>query len=180
MSRIGRLPIVVPAGVQVTVERDVVEVAGPRGVLRRRLPPGISADVRDNEIVVTRASEGKGHRSMHGTVRALVANMVDGVTKGFEKVLEIEGVGYRARAEKVGVVFELGFSHPILFIPPEGITVSLTSPTEVTVAGIDKDLVGLTAAKIRSFRSPEVYTGKGIRCRGEHIRRKAGKAGART
>ena len=180
MSRIGKLPIAIPQGVRVTTDGGLVEVAGPKGVLRRSLPPNITVEVTGAEITLKRASDGKTDRALHGTNRALVRNMVEGVTNGFEKILEIEGVGYRARAEKMGVVFELGYSHPILFIPPEGVSITVNSPTELKVIGIDKELVGLTAAKIRSFRRPEVYTGKGIRCRGEHIRRKAGKAGARA
>jgi large subunit ribosomal protein L6 len=180
VSRIGKLPVPVPAGVRVTAEGNTIEVTGPRGTLRRTLPSCLSIDVRDTEVILQRASDSKTDRTLHGTMRALVHNMVEGVSKGFEKVLEIEGVGYRVRAEKFGVLFELGHSHPILLFSPEGISISVTTPTELRVNGNDKELVGLTAAKIRSFRPPEVYTGKGIRYRGEHIRRKAGKGGART
>ncbi len=180
MSRIGKLPVALPEGVRVSVEGGVVEVAGPKGTLRRQVPRGIQVVCDEGRVVVSRASDDKVTRSLHGTMRAHIKNMVDGVTRGFEKILEIEGVGYRVRAEKRGIVLELGYSHPILFIPPEGITLSVNSPTELKVEGIDKELVGLTAAKIRSFREPEVYTGKGIRCRGEQVRRKAGKAGGRS
>jgi len=180
VSRIGKLPITVPDGVRVTVDSGVVEIVGPKGALRRPLPSSITVEMTGTEISVKRASNSKTDRALHGTIRALIRNMVEGVTSGFAKTLEIQGVGYRVRAEKLGVVFELGYSHPILFLPPEGVSVSVNSPTELKVAGADKELVGSAAAKIRSFRPPEVYTGKGIRCRGEHIRRKAGKAGARA
>lgn len=180
MSRIGKLPISVPAGIRVTKNHDMLEVSGPKGTLRRRLPASLSMDLTDSELVVRRGSESKTDRALHGTMRALVQNMIDGVSKGFETTLDIEGVGYRARAEGKGVVLELGYSHPIFFIPPVDITVVVVSPTELKVTGIDKEVVGLTAAKIRSFRTPAVYTGKGIRYRGEHIRRKAGKGGARS
>ncbi|MBN1426412.1 50S ribosomal protein L6 [Candidatus Fermentibacteria bacterium] len=180
MSRIGKLPIAVPPDVRVKWNEDIVEVSGPKGALRRRLPASISLDLSESEVVVRRGSDSKMDRALHGTLRALLQNMVDGVSKGFERTLEIDGVGYRARAEGKGIVLELGYSHPIFFIPPEGVTVVVASPTELRVTGIDKEVVGLTAAKIRSFRTPEVYTGKGVRFRGEHVRRKAGKGGART
>lgn len=162
------------------MDGDTMEVTGPKGTLRRSIPPGISVVVEGERALVRRSSDAKTMRALHGTTRAHLQNMVVGVTAGFEKFLEIEGVGYRVRPEKSGIVLELGYSHPILFMPPEGVSLTVLSPTQIRVFGIDKELVGITAAKIRSFRPPEVYTGKGIRCRGEVVRRKPGKAGGRA
>lgn len=180
MSRIGKMPITIPKEVTVKAHGNTVEISGPLGSLCRELPTGIEVRIDEEAIHVERRSESKTARSLHGLARALLNNMVIGVAAGFQKILDIEGVGYRAKAEKASVVFELGYSHPILLIPPEGVSVAVNSPTEVVVSGIDKELVGLVSAKIRSFRPPAVYTGKGIRYRGEYVRRKAGKGGAKA
>lgn len=179
MSRVGRKPIAVPADVKVSLSDGVVAVEGPKGKLTQAIHDDIKMQIKDGQLSLTRPSDSRRHRAMHGLYRALIANMIIGVGRGFDKSLEIEGVGYRA--EKVGkaVSFSLGYSHPIVLIPPEGIKVDLEGINKLTVSGIDKQLVGQVAAKIRSFRPPEPYKGKGIRYAGEHIRRKAGKtAGA--
>lgn len=177
MSRIGRMPIPIPAGVEVTIDGHVVSVKGPKGHLTRTLHPDIGVAMEDGNIVVTRSSEAKLQRSLHGLTRTLVANMVTGVTQGFRKELEISGVGYRAIKEGDALVLHLGYSHPVRLSPPAGITYAADSPTRVAVMGIDKEMVGEQAAKIRSVREPEPYKGKGVRYLGERIRRKAGKAG---
>jgi large subunit ribosomal protein L6 len=174
------MPIAIPKEVTAKARENTIEISGPLGSLRHELPKGIKVRIDERTIHVERSSESKTSRSLHGLTRALLNNMVTGVATGFQKTLDIEGVGYRAKAEKASVVFELGYSHPILLIPPEGVTVAVNSPTEVVVSGIDKELVGLVSAKIRSFRPPAVYTGKGIRYRGEHVRRKAAKGGAKA
>lgn len=179
MSRVGRKPITVPSNVKVSQSEGVVVVEGPRGKLSQDMHDDIKMDIRKDQLILTRPSNSKRHRAMHGLYRALIANMVTGVSSGFERSLEIEGVGYRA--EKVGraISFSLGYSHPIVLILPAGIEVKLEGLNKLTVSGIDKQLVGQVAAKIRSFRPPEPYKGKGIRYADEHIRRKAGKtAGA--
>jgi large subunit ribosomal protein L6 len=180
VSRIGKMPITIPKDVTVKAHRRAIEISGPLGSLHRELPPGIKVRIEEQTIHVERSSNSKTARSLHGLTRALLKNMVTGVTAGFQKTLDIEGVGFRAKAEKESVVFDLGYSHPILLIPPEGVSVAVNSPTEVVVSGINKELVGLVSAKIRSFRPPAVYTGKGIRYRGEYVRRKAGKGGAKA
>jgi large subunit ribosomal protein L6 len=180
VSRIGKMPIAIPQEVSVKTHGNTVEISGPLGSLRRELPTGIKVRIDEQTIHVERSSESKTARSLHGLTRALLNNMVIGVAKGFQKTLDIEGVGYRAKAENASVVFDLGYSHPILLIPPEGVSVTVNSPTEVVVSGFDKELVGLVSAKIRSFRPPAVYTGKGVRYRGEYVRRKAGKGGAKA
>ncbi len=177
MSRIGRLPIPVPAGVDVTFDGRVITVKGPKGSLTRELPPRIAVDREGDALVVTRPTETKLDKSLHGLTRTLVNNMVVGVTTGYRKGLEIVGVGYRA--QKVGdkLQLALGYSHPIEIDPPAGISFELENPVRVAVVGIDKELVGQMAAKIRSTRKPEPYKGKGVRYAGEQVRRKAGKAG---
>jgi large subunit ribosomal protein L6 len=177
MSRIGRAPIKIPAGVDVQIDGNTILVKGPKGSLTRRLHEDITVAVNDGEIVVTRPSDEKNHRSLHGLTRALVANMVEGVTKGFEKGLDIAGVGYRAVKAGKRIVLTVGYSHPVEVSPAEGIEFDVPAPTKIVVKGIDKELVGETAAGIRGIRSPEPYKGKGIKYSDEVIRRKAGKAG---
>ncbi|MGZ6340448.1 MAG: 50S ribosomal protein L6 [Candidatus Limnocylindrales bacterium] len=177
MSRIGRLPIPVPSGVTVTLDGRAITVAGPKGTLNRELHPDMQVEQEDGRLLVRRPSEAKVHKQLHGLTRTLVANMVTGVTTGYRKPLEITGVGYRA--QKVGdkLQLNLGYSHPVEIEPPEGISFELENPTRLAVVGIDKELVGQIAAKVRASRKPEPYKGKGVRYAGEQIRRKAGKAG---
>jgi large subunit ribosomal protein L6 len=177
MSRIGRLPVAVPAGVSVTIDGPSITVNGPRGTLHRDLHPDMLVAQEDGRLVVTIPDEDKFHRELHGLTRTLVANMVEGVTNGYRKPLEITGVGYRA--QKIGnkLQLNLGYSHPIEIEAPTGITFEIENPTHLAVLGIDKELVGQIAAKVRSMRKPEPYKGKGVRYAGEKIRRKAGKAG---
>lgn len=177
MSRVGRRPIEIPGEVRVEVRGVQVEVEGPKGRLSRAIHPSMRVEVDDGKIIVARPSDSKFHKSLHGLTRSLLANMVEGVTKGFQKILEITGVGYRADVREKVLSLQLGYSHPIVFVPPDGIDVEVDRQTRVIVKGIDKQLVGQVAAKIRSFRPPEPYKGKGIKYEGEHIRRKAGKAG---
>ena len=179
MSRIGRKPITVPAGVEVTLDGQAVRVKGPRGELSRRLHRDVIVRRENGEIVVERPSDQPEHRSLHGLSRTLVANMVEGVTTGFTKVLEIVGVGYRAETKPFGLTLALGYSHPIDYKAPEGITLRAVNPTTVEVSGTDKEVVGQVAAEIRSLRPPEPYKGKGVKYQGEVIRRKAGKAGGK-
>ena len=177
MSRIGRLPITVPSGVDVTIDGRNVTVTGPKGTLSRALHPDITVSREDGTIVVTRPTEQKTHRQLHGLTRTLVNNMVVGVTDGYRKGLEITGVGYRAALNGKRLTLNLGYSHPIEIDPPDGITFELENPTRLSVVGIDKELVGQVAASVRATRKPEPYKGKGVRYAGEYIRRKAGKAG---
>ena len=177
MSRIGRLPITIPAGVDVTIEGRTVTVKGPKGSLSRDLHPDIAVSREDGSIVVTRPTEQKMHKQLHGLTRTLVNNMVVGVTDGYRKGIEITGVGYRAALNGRKLTLNLGYSHPIEIDPPEGITFEVENPTRLAVVGIDKELVGQIAAKVRATRKPEPYKGKGVRYAGEYIRRKAGKAG---
>ena len=177
MSRIGRLPIPVPSGVDVTIEGRNVTVTGPRGSLSRALHPDMTVSREDATLVVTRPTEQKTHKQLHGLTRTLVNNMVVGVTDGYRKGLEITGVGYRAALNGRKLTLNLGYSHPIEIDPPEGIAFEVENPTRLAVVGIDKELVGQIAAKVRATRKPEPYKGKGVRYTGEYIRRKAGKAG---
>ena len=177
MSRIGRLPIPVPSGVDVTIDGRTVTVKGPKGSLSRSLHPDITVSREDANLVVTRPTEQKNHKQLHGLTRTLVNNMVVGVTDGYRKGLEITGVGYRAALSGKKLQLNLGYSHQIEIDPPEGITFEVENPTRLAVVGIDKELVGQIAAKVRSTRKPEPYKGKGVRYAGEYIRRKAGKAG---
>lgn len=179
MSRIGRKPIPVPSGVTIDVAGRMIRVKGPKGELSRELRPETTLDVRDGEIVVNRASDSKQDRAYHGLTRALVANMVEGVTQGYQRALEIVGVGYRAEMKGNTLVLNVGYSHQVQYPAPEGIKISTTGPTVVVVEGIDKQKVGQVAAEIRAVRPPEPYKGKGIRYQGEQVRRKAGKAGAK-
>jgi large subunit ribosomal protein L6 len=179
MSRIGKLPVAIPKGVDVEVAGQSVKVKGPRGELGLDVHPAMKVALEDGEIRVERPSDQKQHRALHGLTRALLANMVEGVTAGFSKTLEIVGVGYRAEVKGKKLVLNLGFSHPIEYQPEGGVDVQCPSQTVVVVSGADKQKVGQAAAEIRAFRAPEPYKGKGIRYQGEHVRRKAGKtAGA--
>ena len=177
MSRIGRLPIPVPSGVDVTIEGRNVTVKGPKGQLSRELHPDMTVSREDDNLVVTRPTEQKTHKQLHGLTRTLVNNMVVGVTDGYRKGLEITGVGYRAVKVGEKLQLSLGYSHQIEIDPPSGISFELENPTRLAVVGIDKELVGQIAARVRSTRKPEPYKGKGVRYAGEKIRRKAGKAG---
>jgi large subunit ribosomal protein L6 len=179
MSRIGKLPITVPAGVTVTVDGNVVKVKGPNGELSRTLPNGITVDRDGDTLNVKRASEETNHKSLHGLTRSLIANMVEGVTKGYRKQLDITGVGYKAEVRPYGLQLALGFSHSIEYKAPPGIKLTAPQPTQILVDGADKAMVGQVAAELRSLRPPEPYKGKGIRYAGEQIRRKAGKAGGK-
>ena len=176
MSRIGRLPIPVPSAVDVTIDGRQVTVKGPKGTLSRALHPDMSVSQEDGTIVVSRPTEQKTHKQLHGLTRTLVNNMVVGVTEGYRKGLEITGVGYRAALNGKKLTLNLGYSHQIEVDPPEGISFEVESPTRLAVVGIDKELVGQIAAKVRSTRKPEPYKGKGVRYLGEHVRRKARKA----
>lgn len=175
MSRVGKKPIGLPSGVEVVIRGARITVKGPLGELERAIHPSMSVSVDGGIINVARPNDSRSNRSLHGLTRALIANMVHGVTRGFEKELEIQGVGYRAAQQGSAVMLELGYSHPVAFIPPEGVAVTVEAPTRLIIKGIDKELVGHVAAKIRSFKRPEPYKGKGIRYVGEHVRRKAGK-----
>jgi large subunit ribosomal protein L6 len=177
MSRIGRLPIPVPSGVDVTIDGSNVTVRGPKGTLNRTLHPEMLVTRDEGTIVVARPSEQKQHKQLHGLTRTLVNNMVVGVTTGYRKGLEITGVGYRAVLVGRKLQLSLGYSHQIEIDPPEGVSFELENPTKLAVVGIDKELVGQVAAKVRATRKPEPYKGKGVRYAGEVIRRKAGKAG---
>ena len=177
MSRIGRLPIAVPATVDVTIDGRTLTVKGPKGSLTRSLHPDMILSREESQLVVTRPTEQKTHKQLHGLTRTLVNNMVVGVTDGYRKGLEITGVGYRAALNGRKLQLNLGYSHPIEIDPPAGISFEVENPTRLAVVGIDKELVGQIAAKVRSTRKPEPYKGKGVRYSGEVIRRKAGKAG---
>ncbi|MFD0872490.1 50S ribosomal protein L6 [Chlamydia abortus] len=177
MSRVGRKPIAVPGGVTVTLDNSVITVKGPKGTLTRELHKEINVNIEDNTILIERPSDNKLHRSLHGTTRTVVANMVNGVTEGYAKALELVGVGYRANKSGNKLVLNVGYSHPVEIEAEEGIEFEVPSNTKVIVKGIDKEQVGATAAKIRSIRKPEPYKGKGIKYEGERIIRKEGKAG---
>jgi large subunit ribosomal protein L6 len=180
MSRIGKLPVAIPNGVTIGLNDSLLKVKGPKGELSRSLHPEITVGLEDDRIVVTRPSDQKRHRALHGLTRSLINNMVRGVSEGFSKTLEIHGVGYRAEPAESGVRLFLGYSHPVDYTPPEGVSVTVESPTKLKVEGIDKESVGQAAAEIRKVRPPEPYKGKGIRYEGEHVRRKAGKTGAKA
>jgi len=178
MSRIGKSPIALPSGVDVSLAGQHITVRGPKGVLERDIPGVITVRQDGDTLVVERPDDERRNRAMHGLVRSLVNNMVQGVTQGFSKELEIVGVGYRATAKGSGAMeLALGFSHPVNITAPDGITFEVPSPTRIVVSGIDKEAVGQVAADIRAWRKPEPYKGKGVRYLGEHVRRKAGKAG---
>jgi large subunit ribosomal protein L6 len=179
MSRIGKKPVPVPKGVTVTLNGNTVKVKGPKGELERTIHPMMALRQEGDEIVVERPGDEAEHKAMHGLSRTLVANMVEGVTKGFQKQLDIVGVGYKAEARPYGLQLALGYSHPIEYRAPKGIKLTAPAPTTVVVDGADKEVVGQVAAEIRSLRPPEPYKGKGIKYQGEQIRRKAGKAGGK-
>jgi large subunit ribosomal protein L6 len=180
MSRIGRKPIGIPPGVKVQIEDHVVRAEGPKGKLAQPLPPGLSASVDNGHLVIARAGDERKVRALHGLTRSLVANMVTGVQSGFERKLEIIGIGYRAQLQGRNVQLALGYSHPVIFALPEGITAEIEKQTQITLRGADKALLGQTAAKFRALRKPDPYKGKGIRYADETVRRKVGKkAGAK-
>ncbi|MEK7777611.1 MAG: 50S ribosomal protein L6 [Chloroflexota bacterium] len=180
MSRIGRAPIAISKGVKVTVDAGVVTVQGPRGALSHSLNPGISVGVEDSRVVVTRESDQREHRALHGLTRSLIANMVAGVTQEFQKSLELVGIGYRAQASDTGLTLQLGLSHPVVVKPMEGVTLTVEGVNRIHVRGIDKQRVGEMAAQIRHARPPNVYTGKGVRYLGEQVRLKPGKTAGRA
>jgi len=179
MSRIGKLPISVPNGVTVTLDGHRITVKGPKGELSRTLHPEMQLAQEDGTLTVSRPSDDPNHKALHGLTRSLVANMVEGVTKGFSKTLEITGVGFKAEVRPYGLQFALGYSHPIEVRAPAGVTLTAPNPTTVVVAGADKEAVGRIASEIRKLRKPEPYKGKGVKYQGEIIRRKAGKAGGK-
>ena len=179
MSRIGRKAVALAKGVTVSVSGDDIRVKGPKGELSAKLMPGISVNIEDGQVKVSRASDEKQARAWHGMTRALIANMVTGVTEGFQKTMEIVGVGWRAQLQGKKLVMNLGYSHPVEFTPPSGIEIVVENPIKFIVKGIDKELVGQTCALIRQYRPPEPYHGKGIRFENEYIARKAGKTGAK-
>ena len=179
MSRIGRMPIDIPAGVTVDLKDHTITVKGPKGELVREVHPDMQVAIEDKVMTVSRPSDDKNHRSLHGLTRALLANMVTGVSTGFSKTLEISGVGYRAAMQGNKLALTLGFSHPVEVVPPAGITIEVPAPNKIIVSGADKAVVGELAANIRKWRQPEPYKGKGIRYEGEVVRRKAGKSGAK-
>jgi large subunit ribosomal protein L6 len=179
MSRIGKLPIPVPKGVTVTVNGQTVQVKGPRGELSRTLHREVGIVLENDVLKVTRPSDEDRHKALHGLSRTLVANMVEGVTKGYQKQLEITGVGYKAEARPYGLQLALGFSHQIEYKAPKGVKLTAPQPTQIVIEGADKEMVGQVAAELRNLRPPEPYKGKGIKYAGEQIRRKAGKAGGK-
>ena len=177
MSRIGQAPITIPSGVDVTIDGRIVTVKGPKGQLTRTVPATITVQKEDGQLLVTRPDDERASRSLHGLTRTLIANQIIGVTEGYSKGLEIVGTGYRVAQRGSSVEFALGFSHPVVVEPPVGITLTVEGNNKITVAGIDKQAVGETAANIRKIKKPEPYKGKGIRYAGEVVRRKAGKSG---
>ncbi len=179
MSRVGRLPVTVPAGVEVNVKDHLITVKGPKGELINKIHPDMQVSVEDGQVFVTRPSDDKQHRALHGLTRALVQNMVDGVTKGFSKTLELVGVGYRAALQGKKLVLTIGYSRKVEIEPEDGLEIEVPAANKIIVKGIDKEKVGALAAKIRAVREPEPYKGKGIKYEDEVIRRKAGKAGVK-
>ena len=177
MSRIGRLPVAIPSGVDIAIEGQTVKVKGPKGELTHVVAAPISVERGEEGLQVSRPDDERQNRALHGLTRSLIANMVTGVTEGYEKKLEIHGTGYRVQNKGGNLEFALGYSHPITVEPPQGITFAVENPTRFSVQGIDKQLVGEVAANIRKLRKPDPYKGKGVRYEGEHIRRKVGKAG---
>lgn len=178
MSRVGKAPIPIPSGVEVKISDQQVTVKGPKGTLERVVHSKIKVEQVDQELIVTRENDERATRALHGLTRSLVNNMVVGVADGYSKALEIVGVGYRAAPKGRAIELSLGFSHPVIYDPPEGIEIEVPNPTYLVIRGIDKQVVGQVAAEIRKFRPPEPYKGKGVRYEGERIIRKAGKAGA--
>jgi large subunit ribosomal protein L6 len=179
LSRIGKKPIEIPKGVTINLDGQLVKVKGPKGELFRTIHPAMKTEMLEGELVVTRPNDLKESRALHGLTRALIQNMIVGVTESYKKTLDIVGVGYKAELKGKNLLLNIGYSHPIYFVPPEEIKLEVPTPTQIIISGNDKELVGLVAAKIRSFRKPEPYKGKGIKYSDEHIIRKAGKtAGA--
>jgi large subunit ribosomal protein L6 len=177
MSRIGKHPIAVPKGVTVTIDGNNIKVKGPKGELERKIHPEMKIALENEQVTVSRPSEEANHKALHGLSRTLGANMVEGVTKGFSKQLDITGVGYKAEARPYGLQLALGFSHPVEYKAPKGIKLSAPQPTQIIIEGANKEIVGQVAAELRGLRPPEPYKGKGIKYQGEVVRRKAGKAG---
>ena len=175
MSRVGKKPVAIPKGVSVTSSGNVIKIKGPKGELERSIHPNMKIQVADIEVLVTRPDDTKINKSLHGLTRSLIQNMITGVSESYKKTLEIVGVGYKAELKGSNLLLTIGYSHPIDFVPPDEIKIEIPSPTQIIITGIDKELVGLVAAKIRSFRKPEPYKGKGIKYSDEHIIRKAGK-----
>lgn len=179
MSRIGKKPVEIPKGVTINLDGNNIKVKGPKGELNRTIHPSMKTEIAEGELIVTRPNDLKESRALHGLTRALIQNMVVGVTESYKKSLEIVGVGYKAELKGKNLLLNIGYSHPIYFVPPEEIKLEVPAPTQIIISGNDKELVGLVAAKIRSFRKPEPYKGKGIKYSDERIIRKAGKtAGA--
>lgn len=175
MSRVGKKPITVPKGVTVTKNENIIKVKGPKGELQAEVHKNISIEIKDGELNVQRPDDSKQNKALHGLTRALIQNMVKGVTEAYQKTLEIVGVGYKAEQKGENLLLNIGYSHPIYLIPPASITVQAATPTQIVISGIDKQLVGMISSKIRSFRKPEPYKGKGIKYSNEQIIRKAGK-----
>jgi large subunit ribosomal protein L6 len=175
LSRIGKQPVEVPQGVTISRDGDVLKVKGPNGELQQKLTSNISVEVKENEIIVTRPDDTKQNKSLHGLTRALIQNMVTGVSSSYKKTLDIVGVGYRAELKGKNLLLNIGYSHPIYFMPPDDIVLEVPTQTQIVISGANKQLVGQVAAKIRSIRKPEPYKGKGIKYSDEHIQRKAGK-----
>lgn len=175
MSRIGKKPIAIPKGVTVSKSGNVVKVKGPKGELHTEVNSKITVEIKDGEVIIQRSDELKTNKALHGLTRALIQNMIIGVTEQYQKTLEIVGVGYKAEQKGSNLLINIGYSHPIYFMPPDGVTVQAPTPNQIVVSGIDKQLVGMVSAKIRSFRKPEPYKGKGIKYSDEQIIRKAGK-----
>jgi large subunit ribosomal protein L6 len=179
LSRIGKKPVSIPKGVTITTEGNLVKVKGPKGELVNRVHPSLKIAINDGELIVSRADDSKENKALHGLTRALIQNMVSGVLNEYTKKLDIIGVGYRAELKGKNLLLSIGYSHPIYFIPPDGVKLQTPVQTQIIISGIDKQLVGLVAAKIRSIRKPEPYKGKGIRYSDEQIQRKAGKTAAK-
>lgn len=177
MSRVGKAPIKVPAGVEVNIDGNVVTVKGPKGQLARPIHPDMILTLENGALLVNRPSDGRNHKALHGLTRTLLANMVEGVTNGFQKNLELVGTGYRASKAGTNLSLAVGYSHPVVMTPPDGITVEVPTPASVIVRGIDKELVGQFTANVRAVKPPEPYLGKGIKYAGEKVRRKVGKTG---
>ncbi|MBT8379359.1 MAG: 50S ribosomal protein L6 [Ignavibacteria bacterium] len=175
MSRVGKKPVAIPKGVSVTSSGNVIKIKGPKGELERSIHPNMKLQVAETEVSVMRPDDTKSNKSLHGLTRSLIQNMMTGVSESYRKTLEIVGVGYKAEVKGKNLLLTIGYSHPIYFVPPDEIIIETPSPTQIIISGIDKELVGLVAAKIRSFRKPEPYKGKGIKYSDEHIIRKAGK-----
>jgi len=175
LSRIGKRPIEIPKGVNVSKDGNMINVKGPKGELHQIVHSNISVEIKDNEVVVTRPDDSKQNKSLHGLTRAVIQNMVTGVNSSFTKTLDIVGVGYRAELKGKNLLLNIGYSHPIYFAPPDTVKLEIPTQTQIIISGVDKQLVGQVAAKIRSFRTPEPYKGKGIKYSDEHIQRKAGK-----